>query len=240
LSVATLYSTDPLIQEKSNGYSYIELSEDGKRVKTRLGGAFSAAAQSVHNEYEREENGYISDLFLEETLTIDGEVFVVFDRRYMEQICNADPSTGIITCTDQYHYNGISFEAPMHTDRSTTIKKRQMEFDAKGEHMGYALLEKDGAAWAFYNDHYRNEGTSAERTLTNISRSVMRFVQVDKNGGQQSGLMSLDRQSGYAFSPRLGMVQNHQHAFFIAKNGSDYRIGKFDFSKLSRLSKGFK
>lgn len=237
--ISSLYSGDPLIEEKSNGYSFVSTTNDGREIKTRFGGKFSASAIEVHNEFEQDDGNYISDLFLNQTVVIGNQRYMVFERRYQDQICNADPSTGIVTCTDQFHYNGLSFENPLHPEKSVTLRRKQVDYDRPGAFSGHCILPKDGFVWVFYNDHYKNQATSAERVMNNVSRSIMRFVRVDAQGKLTSGMMSADRQTAYAFTPEAGMVQNTDTAYFLLRSGDTYKIGKFDFSKLSALSRGF-
>lgn len=239
VNIVSLYSVDPLINEKSNGYSFVATSTDGRDVHTRLGGTFSNAALAVHNEFEDETSGYVADLFLQRVMRIGKSNYVVLEKRYHDQICTADPSTGIVQCTDQYHFNGLSFENPARPARSVTIRKRQLDYDQPGSYSGEVILSRDGFAWVFYNDHYKNDGTSADRIMNNSARSIMRFVRVDEGGKLQSGKMSAERQSDFAFTPKAGMAQNKRMAFYLLKDGDQYRIGKFDFSKLSALSQGF-
>lgn len=239
VNIVSLYSADPLINEKSNGFSFVSTLPNGRDINTRFGGAFSPSALAVHNEFENETDGYVADLFINDVVRIGRTSYVVMEKRYHDQICTADPSTGIVQCTDQYHFNGISFENPAKPARSVTIKKRQLDYDQPGSYSGEVILPKDGFAWVFYNDHYKNDGTNAERIMNNASRSVMRFVRVDESGKLQSGKMSADRQADFAFTPKAGMAQNDRMAFYLQKDGDQYRIGKFDFSKLSALSQGF-
>jgi hypothetical protein len=237
--ISSIYSGDPLIEEKSNGYSFVNTTNDGRDIKTRLGGKFSSSAIEVHNEFEPEGGNYISDLFLNQTVLIGNQRYLVFEKRYQDQICNADPSTGIVTCTDQFHYSGLSFENPLHPEKSITLRRKQVDYDRPGSFSGHCILPKDGFIWVFYNDHYKNQGTSAERVMNNVSRSIMRFVRVDAQGKLTSGMMSAERQTSFAFTPEAGMVQNDRMAYYVLRSGETYRIGKFDFSKLSALSKGF-
>ncbi|MEX2597314.1 MAG: hypothetical protein WEC59_10340 [Salibacteraceae bacterium] len=232
-AIGLLYSTDPLINSKTNGYSFIRSTKEGKSIGTRLGGTFSEQTRTSQQDSESRDL-YISDLFLDKMYDFENQPVIVLEKKYNDQICTADPNTGIMTCTDQYHFNNISFENTKFPEKSTTVERRQIDYDKPSEYTGHSIVKNDDELWLFYNDHFRNEGPVPSKIMNNASRSVVRFAKIDLRGKTISGVLSTDRQNDYIFMPQKGIIRHKNLAHYLTKNGDDYRVISFDFSKLTQ------
>ena len=231
--ITCLYSTDPLIEDKSTGYTFVKLNNDGLDIDRRLAGNFDEKMIALLGE-EEEEDGLrsVKDLFLSKTIALDGETWVALEKRYKSRICTADPHTGIMTCSDQYHYNAVAFENIFNTSKSVIINKRQIDYDSPGIFTKQAIIQHNNEIFMFYNDHFKNIGGGHEYVMSNTNRSVIRFAKINSASGLENGVLENGRQTNFVFVPAYGIAQHKNYSFLLAADGKFFRVGKLDLNRL--------
>ncbi|MDP4663833.1 MAG: hypothetical protein NWS74_09220 [Salibacteraceae bacterium] len=233
VKAVALYHTDPLTENQSNGYTYIRFNAAGTDVIDKNINAFSAEMIKAH--YEEKEllsANEISSLYLNKLVMCGDIPMVVFEKFYKDQICQTDPRTGIITCTDQFHYNGLTFENLNNRQNSVTINRQQIDYDFQGNYTSHQIVADSNRLLVFYNDHYKNVGLSADKVMNNASRSAMRLVVVNCNNTLETWKLTEDRQADFAFMPSIEMPRFQSNVYLLSSNGRAFKLGKIDLAKL--------
>lgn len=230
--ISCLYSTDPLVEDKTMGYTHVRLNKDGLDINTRLAGTFGPKMAALFGEEEALQTG-IKDLFLNQIITVDQEPWLVMEKRYKSRICTADPHTGIMTCTDQYHFNAVAFENIQNKSKSVTIDKRQLDYDKPSIFTKHAIAQHNSAIYMFYNDHFKNSKNSHEYVMSNTNRSVIRFAKISSNSSAIIDDLETARQTNYVFVPSYGVAQFKNYSFLLAADGKYFRVGKLDLNQLN-------
>ena len=229
--ISCLYSTEPLVEDKSTGYTFVQLSKDGKEVKTRLAATFN---NQIIAQFGEDEGGIknIKDLFLVTTIQTETETWVAMEKRYKSRICTADPHTGIMTCTDQFHFNAVAFENVFNNEKTVSVNKRQIDYDSPSIFTKQALVQHNKDIFMFYNDHFKNVNTSNDFVMSNTNRSIMKYARINGSDNATSGTLGEGRQSDFVFVPALGAPQFGNITFLLAADGKFYRYGKLDLNQL--------
>ena len=175
-SALALYSKDPFEQTETDGFVYMTIDTSGTKVLKKSVIEFSAKAISDLQGADNKKTEYAEHLYTSDILDLNGELFAVFDQRFLDQVCTTDPRTGIITCTDQYHYDGILMQSVKTQNLNSTIGRRQTDYKSHGPYIGQQAFVSNGSLTVFYNDHVRNESLDAERIMNNPSRSMLRYA----------------------------------------------------------------
>ena len=230
-AITCLFSTDPLIEDKSTGYTFVKLNEDGLDIDTRLAGNFDQKMIALLGEDEGGSRS-IKDLFLSKPLEAGGETWIAMEKRYKSRICTADPHTGIMTCSDQYHFNAVAFENVFNPSQSAIVNKRQIDYDTPGIFTKQAIIAHNNAIYMFYNDHFKNIGSGHEYVMSNTNRSVIRFAKISGASGLDNGVLSSERQTNFVFVPAFGIAQHQNYSFLLAADGKFFRVGKLDLIRL--------
>ena len=228
-----MYHTDALAQSTSNGFANIVFNDSGTDIKEKSINAFRSSMINDHKALnERIEANEVSNLFLVDILSCGDINFTVMEQYYKDQICQTDPRTGIISCSDQHHFNNISFENLTNREQSLTINRRQIDYDYKGNFTSQHILSTENAILLFYNDHYKNDSLSANKIMNYASRSAMRLVSISCDGKAKTWRLTKDRQADFAFMPSINMPLFENHLFYMMSNGREFKLGKIDLDKL--------
>jgi hypothetical protein len=233
VKAVALHHTDPLTESASNGYAYIQFNDLGTDVVKKSINAFRAdMIKAQHWNSDRLRDNEIGFLLLNTIVECDSSSVIVFEKFFKDEVCQTDPRTGIITCTDQYHFQSVSFENLDNRTHSTTIQRRQTDYDYEGYFTSHTIVEDDNRTLLFYNDHYKNIGLNPEKVMNNSGRSMMRVVSIDCEANTKTWVLSKERQSDYAFVASLSMPKFQNHLFMLSSNGRSIRLGKLDLAKL--------
>lgn len=224
LEIMAFYAADPFLQTESNGYLFVKIDSGGSKVVTRAVNAFRGDMVEAQRGGESVSGNTIDDLVLDHVYYCDDEPVIVMEKQFRDQICTTDPRTGIITCTDQFHHEGISIENLADRTKSITIGRRQIDYNNAGPYISHQSFMINGQLVLLYNDHYKNESPEAERIMNNPSRSVMRYYIYGCDGTIKTDLTTGER-SDYLFVAKLpGYAQNNRITVLFS-SGRDYRIG---------------
>ncbi len=230
--ITCLYSTDPLEEDKSSGYTFVKLHENGLEIDKRLAGNFDENMVRLFGEDESELRS-IKDLFLSKTIDVNDDYWLVMEKRYKSRVCTADPHTGIMTCSDQYHFNAVAFENILNPNKTVTIDKRQIDYDSPSIFTKQAITQHNNDIFMFYNDHFKNSDGSHEHTMSNTNRSVLRFAKMSGNSILMSGVVQNKRQTGFVFVSAFGIPQYKNYSFLLSADGKLFRVGKLDLNQLN-------
>jgi len=233
LKIAALYNADPLEDKKTYGFTYVKLTRDGKEIEQRVVSGFDQSMIRLHEGSEAVEGDLVSNLHVYDILDLGGRPVLAVERSYQDQICTADPRTGMLNCTDQFHYDGISLIDVLQQKTVLNIPKRQLDYDRKSPysfHISTAL--PGGNQLILYNDHFKNEGLSTDKVMNNPNRSNIRYVRIHTNGKYTAGFLLGDRQDGLVFTPLYGISTSESRAFFLSISNRDMSIGSIDAGEL--------
>lgn len=229
-----LYHTDPLTENRANGYAYAEFNLDGTEILRKNISAFHANSLKTHQlENEMLNPNEISNLALFTLVYCNNQPLAIMEKCYKDQICQTDPRTGMISCTDQFHFNDISIEPLAQRDSSIIIPRKQIDYNTPSAYTSQQVVEYNDRLFIFFNDYYKNIGLSAEKVMNNVSRSVMRMVEVSCDGKLKTATLTHDRQTDFVFMPEYEMPLFGETIYFLTSNGRDYKIGKIDLSAYS-------
>lgn len=231
--MAMLYHRDPLATAESQGYILVKFGHDGKDVLSRVARDFDAQTISLHQGVYSQQKGAIEDIFLIKTLELAGQPVLAFEKRYYDQVCNADPRTGIMTCTDQYHFKGVTYDFLGINSKPVTIDKHQLDYDRPGLYSGHSGIIAGVHLYMLYNDHLKNTVDETGKTMNNISRSALRVVQMNADGVVFQTTLSDSKQSDYAFVPKAGLLLHQGELIYLTANGKKVRMVRMDISKLN-------
>jgi hypothetical protein len=232
LQIVSLYSTDPFKQAESMGYTYVQVDSSGSDISEKMVHRFSPEITAQINGDETRELDAIDGLFLDYLYTINGHTIAVLDRRYQDQVCTTDPRTGIMTCTDQFHFDGILVENLTEPTRSAVIERRQTDYNLAGPYMGLQAYNLGDRILVLYNDHNKNQTTNGERIMNNPSRSALRYVTVTEKGVSRTNLLSSSRLNSFLFMASMEGYIHQSEVVLLFSNGKEYKIGKLDGSQL--------
>lgn len=229
-----LYHTDPLTENRSNGYAYVEFNLEGTEILNKNVSAFHANSVKAHKlENEMLNANEISNLALFNLVYCNNQPMAIMEKVFKDQICQTDPRTGMTTCTDQFHFNNISIENLAQRDSSIIVSRKQIDYNVRSAYSSQQVVEYDDRLLIFFNDHYKNVGLTAEKVMNNVSRSVMRMVEVSCDGKLKTLTLTDERQTDFVFMPEYEMPRFGQTIYFLTSNGRDYKIGKIDLSAIS-------
>ncbi|GAB4381500.1 MAG: hypothetical protein Kow0075_13230 [Salibacteraceae bacterium] len=227
IHVVGLYATDPFAEAKSTGYIAFGIDSVGGSIVYKSVNAFDQAMISVHNTEDNSDAPQtISDLYINKIVDCDGRIISLMEKRFREQICTTDPRTGIITCTDLFHFNGISMVDVMAPSLTMTIGRRQTAYNRITSGFGYTSLKSGGSLIILYNDNPRNTTSAAERMMDNLSRSKVRYMSYRcKSNAIVIDEVNPMEQSGYWLHINTGAYTNDNRIFALFTNGREYRLG---------------
>lgn len=231
MQVASLYHTDPLNEDGVNGYAFIQFDTLGQNItQRRLHGINSEMVKKHLLGDEMIKGNEVKHFFIDNILHSGNTPFVVFEKRYKDEVCQTDPRTGIINCTDQFHYDGVSFENLLDEQKSITIPRKQIDFDFQGNYTSHQLVELDHHIAMLYNDHHKNTSTDHNRIMNNVARSALRLVLIDENGIHESFRLTLDRQNDFAFMSSIKPEKIGNDLFVLGSDGKGFKIGRIDLN----------
>lgn len=231
LQVTAFYSTDPFSQSASNGYLFVQIDSAGAKVVKRAVNAFRAEMVTAQQGGEGVSGNMIDDLVLNASFDCNASPVLIMDKQYRDQICTTDPRTGIITCTDQFHFEGISIEHLTDRNKSVTLGRRQIDYDKAGQYVSHQSYQLGKNIVVLYNDHYKNESVDAERIMNNPGRSVMRYYVYSCDGPTKSKLIS-DERSDYVFVSTLHGYHSKRDIMVLYSSGRDYKIAVLNVDAL--------
>jgi len=226
LLACALYTTNPLAETESEGIVHFSISTLGTTVKQRGIRPFAPDMIEVHEGIEERNSGEIDQLFISDLILTGKESLVVLETRYQDQLCMADPRTGIVSCSDQFHFKAISIIDLQNPNKTTSIGKRQMDYESKTAYTGGVIAYNNQGYFALYNDHFKNESLKAERVMTSVSRSKIRYVWVPFSAPEkaQTGFLTPERQSAFGFTPHIHPIVDDQNIFVVGKTNNNYVV----------------
>lgn len=228
LQIVSLYSTDPFKQAESMGYTFVQVDSSGSDVSKKLVHRFTPEITAKIQGGTDKSLDAINGLFLNDIYTVNGHVIAVLDRRYQDQVCTTDPRSGIMTCTDQFHFDGILVENLSIPSLSTVIERRQIDYNSAGPYMGMQSYNLGNRILILYNDHTKNQTTESERIMNNPSRSALRYVVVDSNGDRSSHLLSSNRGNEFLFMAAMSGFAQKNDVVLLFSNGKEFKVGRLD------------
>ena len=232
VKAVALHHTDPMTESASNGYIYIQFNENGTEIVKKSINAFRAdMVEAQQWESERLRENEIGSLLLSTIVECDSSSVLVFEKFFKDEVCQTDPRSGVITCTDLFHFQGISFENLDDRTICTTIPRRQTDFYFESYYTSHTIVEDGHRTLLFYNDHYKNVGLNAQKVMNISTRSVMRLVSIDCEANTKTWVLN-QRQTDFAFVSSLSMPRFQNHLFMLSTNGRSMRMGKLDLAKL--------
>lgn len=227
LYIVALFAEDPFAQGNSSGYLFVQLDSSGTRISQRKEVYYSAAVKQAFDAESAQGNKEVSDVFLNNIHTLNGTPVAIMERHYQDQVCTTDPRTGIITCTNQFHHEGILVENLNDPSQSQFIGRNQVDYNKPGPYTGMGSYEVGGSVFVLYNDHHKNESTTADRVMNTANRAVLRYVEVGR-GAMRSAPLVADDQNDYIYLPAAtGHVAGGKIAVLLS-NGRDFRVGEID------------
>lgn len=223
------YASDPFEQTYTDGFVFLCIDTSGTKISDKSVVTFNDGVISSLQTTEGRKLSHVEHLFPSDIAAFNDEVVAVLSQEYLDQVCTTDPRTGIITCTDQYHYDGILLQSTTQPESNTVIGRRQTDYKSKGPFMGHQSYGHDDKVLVFYNDHVRNDSTFANRIMNNPARSVLRYVSTDASMNQTSGLLPGGDFIQYTECP--GFIRNGiVHMLF--SDGRSYKIGMIQSDEL--------
>ena len=233
LYVAALYNSDPLEEYKSSGYVFIKLTKDGKEIEQRIISTFDP---SFVAEYEGAETGNgagVSNIYVQDILHLGQNPVLAIEKHYQDQLCTADPRTGMMNCTDQFHFEAITLIDILGQRTLMSVGRHQIDYDKKSPYSSHASTElSEGEQFFLYNDHFKNEDIRSEKVMNNPSRSVPRFVRIQPSGEFISSTLTQDRQTEFVFTPKFGICSHEQTVFILSMNNRNLRVGTVSTTEL--------
>lgn len=230
--VAMLFTDDPFAENKSVGCQFALIDSAGTHVSQRNTFLFDPTMKA-ENRLDNDQlwESRIQHLQVQQIAMPCGEPLVIADQRFRDQICTTDPRTGIMTCTDQFHFNTINLFNPLANQNNIAIGRRQIDYNRAGPFVSHLTYQSADAVYLLYNDHFKNESTDAERPMNNASRSALRLVKVDCNGQMQTRLISTAKTDHVLISTLNGYVDGTS-LVGLYSNGSTLRLGRVDINKV--------
>ena len=221
-SAIALYSRDPFKQAETDGFVYMTIDTSGTKVLKKSIVEFKDDIIYELQGPDSRKTEHVEHLFATDLLELNGELIALLDQQYLDQVCTTDPRTGIITCTDQYHFDGILLQSVSNQNSNTIIGRRQIDDKTKGPYMGQQAYISNGTLTIFYNDHVRNESLEAERIMNNPSRSALRYVSTTDNEILRTGALASDDFVHFTACPGF---EDKGTISLVFSDGKNYKIG---------------
>lgn len=231
LLALALYATDPFAHSESNGFAFLHVDSLGRKTREKRLSTFTPEMVRSFNGEDAAENSVVRNLFLDNIYTSEGLPVAIMDQRYRDQVCTTDPRTGIMTCTDQFHFDDIRIENLVDPAKSTTIKRKQVDFEHSGPFVSQQVHAIAGKIIIFYNDHFKNDN-STDRIMNNPARSAMRYVSVSPDGTVNTALLTEERQDDFIFVPTIPGYHTNKEIAVLGSDGRNYRIGMIQLERL--------
>ncbi|NQV54106.1 MAG: hypothetical protein HQ500_13050 [Flavobacteriales bacterium] len=233
LYVAALYNSDPLEERKSSGFVFIKLTADAKEIEQRIISTFDASFVEEYEGAEAGNSASVDNIYIQDILHLGQNPVLAVEKHYQDQLCTADPRTGMMNCTDQFHFQAIAL-IDIHGQRTLmTIDRHQIDYDKKSPYSSHASTALgEGEQLFLYNDHFKNEGIRSEKVMNNPNRSVPRFVRIRPSGEFVSATLTNDRQTEYVFTPQFGILWHEQTVFILSMNNRNLRAGAVSTTEL--------
>ncbi|GEM_PF-511258 len=227
-----LYSQDPFADNQTSGYLLAELDSKGIQVRDKYIQAYSSSDIS-RNEVTGSvgRQGSIEDFFLQEMVPANGW-YGVFEKRFLDQVCTTDPRTGIMDCTDQFNYLGLTVVNLENPGQSAFIDRRQLDFNTPGMYVTNVNLPVGDNLVVLYNDHFKNGPTSTDRVMNNATRSAIRAIIVGPDLGLSTVRLTSERQSDFVFVSKISCSGIDSGAYVLSSNGKQYRLGFLTYADL--------
>lgn len=233
LRVAALYNADPLDEDHSTGYIYLKLTADGKEIEKRIVSTFDLSFVRSHVGPEITEVEPVKFIYVVDILTIGDKSVLAIEKQYQDQLCTADPRTGMLNCTDQFHFDGITLIDAVGQRAFLHMGRRQIDYDRRSLFSSHAIQSlEDGGVMFLYNDHFKNTGLGPGKAMNNPNRSELRSVTIGTSGQHVTKQITRDRQAGGVFSPLFGIARYDGMLYYPAINGRSLRAIGVILSKL--------
>ena len=229
IHVLALFSSDPFKQGQSAGFTYFKLDSLGAQVEEKDILMFEAKTILGFNGEAKKEQG-IEDLTVQDVLQDKESKWAIMDQRYLDQVCTTDPRTGIITCTDQYHFDGILLKSLTDSEKTHFIGRDQVDYNTSGDYMGHQSFLINGKLIVLYNDHIKNTSTNSDRVMNNPGRSTLRYVFV--NGENQLVSDVYQGLDDFVLLASVPGYQNKDNVVLLLSNGKEFKLGTIDTSRL--------
>lgn len=230
IMVLSLYANDPFAQDESNGFAFVQIDSLGAEIVQKRIHPYSKDMVMIH-QGEQSDDIFIDNLFIDNIFNCSGTPIFIVDKRYRDQVCTTDPRTGIMTCTDQFHFDGITIENVADPARSTTIKRRQIDYERVGPYVSQQSFVLDDRVIVLFNDHFKSDDAT-ERIMNNPSRSVMRYASLSLNGEVFNTSLTHERQSDFIFMPIVPGYQRQDRITVLSSNGRSFRMGEIQLDRL--------
>ncbi|MEZ4721347.1 MAG: hypothetical protein R2813_05655 [Flavobacteriales bacterium] len=231
LNIVALFSEDPFAQGSTSGYIFVQLDSSGTCISDRKELYYPPSVKQELDPQLHSDGREITDVFIDNIHSIGGNSYAVMDRHYRDQVCTTDPRTGIITCTDQFHYEGILVENLNNPSESKFIGRSQLDYNKLGPFVGHDSYEVGSDLYVLYNDHQRNESTDAERIMNNPDRSNLRYVRINGNRLSSEHLVIEERNS-FIYLPTVHGFVDGKTINALFSDGRNFRVGQVNTLKL--------
>ena len=229
IHVLALFSSDPFKQGQAAGFTFFKLNSQGAEVEEKFIHMFDSKTILDFNSEAKPGQG-IEDLTIQAVLPNEENSWAIMDQRYLDQVCTTDPRTGIITCTDQYHFDGILLKSLPDSEKSHFIGRDQVDYNTAGDYMGQQTFVSDGKLIVLYNDHMKNTSIQADRIMNNPGRSILRYVYVNEENKLVSDVyQGLD---DFVLLTKVPGYQINGKVVLLLSNGKDFKLGTIDTSRL--------
>ncbi|MEQ9186744.1 MAG: hypothetical protein RLP15_03355 [Cryomorphaceae bacterium] len=234
LFVAALYNSDPLEDRKSTGYIFIKLTADGKEIEQRIISTFDLSMVSNYLGAEQVKEAAVDNIYIQDVLLLGENPVLAIEKHYQDQICTADPRTGMLNCTDQFHFDGITLIDIMGRRTFLSIGRHQIDYDKRSSYSSHVSAPVGKGAQLFlYNDHFKNANIQSDKVMNNPNRSVVRYVLIQSDGSYTSSTLNDGRQSDFVFTPKYGLPLFNDSLYILTLDNRNLRTGKVVLDKLS-------
>lgn len=220
-----LYSDDPFADDQTSGYLITELSSKGVEVTNKHIQKYSP------DEVKRNEiigsigsEGSIEDFFLQE-MVLANSWYGVFEKRFLDQVCTTDPRTGIMDCTDQFNYLGLTIVNLNNPGASGFVNRQQVDFNRPGLFISNANIPMGSEMIILYNDHFKNDQQNSERIMNNPSRSTLRAMVIDESLKSRFYSLSEERQNNFVFVSKVAYSSSEKGCYLLSSDGKQFRLG---------------
>lgn len=230
LYAAGLYNSDPFMNAKSKGVVYLCLDTNGSTIVDKRIFPFKPEMVMQQRTGEERDDENISDLFLDRIVFFENDPYIVAEKRFHDQVCTTDPRTGIMNCTDQYHFQGISLENLRSRNPSITMGRLQIDYHKRSAHSGFQVFAVNGKMCVLYLDHPKNEGPNAERIMNNPSRSALRCNSFGPSGEMVSTKLLDEAESEFVFLAAVPGYATNRFIYILFTDGKQHRLGVIDAS----------
>ncbi|GAB5538843.1 MAG: hypothetical protein Salg2KO_09460 [Salibacteraceae bacterium] len=231
LDILTTHTNDPMAKTTSNGSGWVQIDSNGRHIAVKTTTPFNEALTESLKLTDRSKSGAVEHLQADDIVQIGDKSVGLMHQQYRDQVCTTDPRTGILTCTDQYHHDGIIVQFLEKHMEPIVVNRAQIDYDREGAYMGYTWYAIDENLWILYNDHQRNTTLEAERAMNNPSRSTLRYVRIDSTGKFNSNTIDVPTGRGMVLMPSTRGFEKFGNIYHLFSNGKDFQIGMIDIKK---------